>query len=289
MTVSTIAAPVYARLPVTDLSMAGRFVAEVLGLPPGPVIEGGTCFRASQRQHDLSLVTDGTAAACGFECRDEAAFEGAAETLGAAGFTVRRADASECAHRLVDAALLTRDRSGNAIDLVLRPHFNGRRCHLLRDSGIRCLHGFGLRSTDIDGDLAFWAALGATVSDRVGDIAYLRIDDRHHRIALHPAKRSGILNVVFAVESLDQVMQAHYFAAEHQIRVLHGPGREAVSGLVFLHLAGPDGAIFSLVTGDDVIDGRPHRPRRFPFATESLCTWGSVCTEVPEWRTETVL
>ncbi|MDD3446218.1 MAG: VOC family protein [Zavarzinia sp.] len=289
MTEPTIVAPAYARLPVTDLALAGRFVTEFLGLPPGPAIEGGACFRASQRQHDLSFVTDAAATASGFECRDEAAFDRAAEALAGAGFPVRRADVGECAHRLVDAALLTRDRSGNAIDLVLRPHYNGRRCHLLRDTGIRFLHGIGLRSTDVEGDLAFWAALGAVVSDRVGDITYLRIDDHHHRIALHPADRPGVLNTVFAVESLDQVMQAYYHAAEHQIRVLHGPGREAVSGLVFVHLAGPDGTIFSLVSGNDDIGARQHRPRRFPFTTESLCTWGSVCTEVPEWRTEAAL
>lgn len=286
MTSPLLVAPAYARLPVTDRAVAGRFARDILGLPPGPAAEDAACFRASQHQHDLSFVAPAESAALGVELRDDAALEAAEAALTAAGFAPRWASAAECRVRHVDAALLAADRSGNAVDLVLRPHFNGRRCHLLRDSGITGLHSIGLRSTDLAGDLAFWQALGATVSDMVGDIAYLRIDGHHHRIALHPAARSGILNVAFTVEGLDHVMQAHYFAGEHQVRVLHGPGRQAASGLVFLHLAGPEGHIFSLVTGNDEIGPKPHRPRRFPFTDEALCTWGSVCTEVPEWRTE---
>ncbi|TDP43993.1 VOC family protein [Zavarzinia compransoris] len=286
MTAPLLAAPAYARLPVADIAAAGRFARDILGLPPGPALDGIACFRASQRQHDLSFTGPEGIAALGVELRDEAALEAAEAALGAAGFAHRRAGAEECRRRLADAVLLTADRSGNAVDLVLRPHYGGRRCHLLRDTGILGLHSVGLRSTDPAGDLAFWQALGAGVSDHVGDIAYLRIDGRHHRIALHPARRPGLLNVAFAVEGLDHVMQASYFAAEHQVRVLHGPGRQAVSGLVFLHLAGPEGHIVSLVAGDDEIGPGPRRPRRFPFRADTLCTWGSLCTEVPEWQAE---
>lgn len=286
MTSPLLVAPAYARLPVTDRAAAGQFAGDILGLPPGPATEDAACFRASQHQHDLSFVAPAEAAALGVELRDDAALEAAEAALTAAGFAPRRASADECRARHVDAALLAADRSGNAVDLVLRPHFNGRRCHLLRDSGITGLHGIGLRSTDLSGDLGFWQALGAVVSDYVGDIAYLRIDGHHHRIALHPAARPGILNVAFTVEGLDHVMQALYFAAERQVRVLQGPGRQAVSGLAFLHLAGPEGHIFTLLAGDDEIGPKPQRPRRFALTESSLCTWGSVCTDVPEWRAE---
>lgn len=286
MTAALLGAPAYVRLPVADLTAAGRYARDILGLPAGPDLPGIACFRASQHQNDLAFTGPAQPAAIGIEVLGEDALALVELALANGGFRHRRADADECRERAVDAAVLAFDMSGNAIDLVLRPHCNGRRCHLLRDTGVQGLHSAGLRSTTLAGDLAFWQALDATVSDRVGEIVFLRLDDRHHRIALYPAERAGILNTAFAVEGLDHVMQAYYFAGDHQIRVLHGPGREAVSGLTFLHLAGPDGHIISLVTGDDGLASGPRRPRRFPLAADALCTWGSLCTDVPEWRVE---
>ena len=285
MTAALLGAPAYVRLAVADLAAAGRYAQEILGLPTGPERPGFASFRASQHQQDLSFTDRADGAALAVELTDDGAFDRAEAALTARGFRHRRADEAECRERLVDAALLAADRSGNAIDLVLRPQFNGRRCHLRRDTGILGLHSVGMRSVDPAGDLAFWQALGAEISDQVGEITYLRFDDRHHRLALHPSACPGILNTAFEVEGLDHLMQAYYFAADHQVRVLHGPGRQAASGLMFLHLAGPDGHILSLVSGDDRPDLARHRPRSFALAAETLCTWGSLCTDVPEWQT----
>ena len=118
----------------------------------------------------------------------------------------------------------------------------------------------------------------------VGDIAYLQIDEQHHRVALYPAARSGLLYSAFEVEGLDQIMQNSYFMQERQIKFLQGPGRESASHQIFVHLQGPDGSIFSYVNGMTVLGEKPRRPRQFPFANESLCNWGSVSADVPELR-----
>lgn len=277
----------YARLPVADMDAAGRFMTEFLGLPPGPAPGDIRCFRASQRQNEISILPAGSAeAACGIEFADRPALDLAVARLVASGFDAVPADAGTCRERQVDAAILARDATGNAVDLVLRPHMNGRRCHLLRDSGITGLHGFGLRSTDIGRDLAFWEALGGQVADQVGDITYLRLDGAHHRVALYPSDRPGLLYIAFAVEGLDQLMQAAYHAAGRQVRVLQGPGRQTASGLAFLHLQGPDGFIVTLVAPSPEAPV-PHRvPRRFRRTVDGLCAWGSICEEIPELRAE---
>ena len=104
--------------------------------------------------------------------------------------------------------------------------------------------------------------------------AYLACDDAHHRLALHPATRSGILNIGFAVESLDSVMQMLYFLDQRQIRALFGPGREPASGAVTLVFEGPDGNAFSFGTEMVSIDAE-WRPRQFADEPLSFCGWGS--------------
>ena len=129
-------------------------------------------------------------------------------------------------------------------------------------------HGVGLRTTDHARDLAFWRALGAEVSDWVGDIAYLRIDGLHHRVALYPSKRNGLLYAAFEVEALDQIMQNSYFMQESQIRIVQGPGREAGLAADVPACRGPDGLIFSYVNGMAELDGKPRLARQFPLSRD---------------------
>lgn len=165
---------------------------------------------------------------------------------------------------------------------MVRPTRSGRRYFPPRDAGIVEFHGVGLRTTDHVRDVAFWRALGAEISDWVGDIAYLQIDGLHHRIALYPSKRNGLLYAAFEVEALDQIMQNSYFMQESQIKIVQGPGRQAASGQIFLHVEGPDGLIFSYVNGIAELNEKPRLARQFPLTAGSLCNWGSESKDVPE-------
>jgi 2,3-dihydroxy-p-cumate/2,3-dihydroxybenzoate 3,4-dioxygenase len=110
----------------------------------------------------------------------------------------------------------------------------------------------------------------------------LRIDGLHHRVALYPSKRNGLLYAAFEVEALDQVMQNSYFMQESQIKIVQGPGREAASRQIFLHVEGPDGLIFSYVNGMAELGEKPRLARQFPLTATSLCDWGSESKDVPE-------
>jgi 2,3-dihydroxy-p-cumate/2,3-dihydroxybenzoate 3,4-dioxygenase len=273
----------YVRLAVSELNASARFASDIFGLQRVADQNGEVAFRSDDRYRTVSLSGNSSeGASVGVEVWDDKALDVINERLSDLGFAVRRAEPSECQRRYVQSALLAEDASMNRIDLVVRPSRSGRRYFPTRDAGIVQFHSIGLRSMDHVRDLAFWKALGAEVSDWVGDIAYLRIDGLHHRIALYPSKRNGLLYSAFEVEALDQIMQNSYFMQESQIKILQGPGRQAASHQIFLHVEGPDGVIFSYVNGMAEYGDKPRLARQFPLTATSLCDWGSESKDVPE-------
>jgi 2,3-dihydroxy-p-cumate/2,3-dihydroxybenzoate 3,4-dioxygenase len=278
-----IASVCYVRVAVSEPNASARFVSDIFGLQRVADQDGEIAFRSDSRFRTVSLGRDSAdGASIGIEVWDDKALEQIGGRLRELGFAVKEATTSECQRRYVQSALLTEDASGNRIDLVVRPTQSGRRYFPTRDAGIVAFHGVGLRTTDSNRDLAFWKALGAEVSDWVGDIAYLRIDGLHHRVALYPSTRNGLLYAAFEVEALDQVMQNSYFMQESQIKIVQGPGREAASRQIFLHVEGPDGLIFSYVNGMAELGEKPRLARQFPLTATSLCDWGSESKDVPE-------
>jgi len=273
----------YVRLAVSEPSASARFMSDIFGLQRVADQDGEIAFRSDDRFRTVSLGRNSAdGASIGVEVWDDKALEEIGRRLRDLGFDVSEATSGECRRRYVQSALLAEDASRNRIDLVVRPSRSGRRYFPARDAGIVAFHGVGLRTTDHIRDLAFWKALGAEVSDFVGDIAYLRIDGMHHRVALYPSKRNGLLYAAFEVEALDQIMQNSYFMQESQIRILQGPGRQPASRQIFLHVEGPDGLIFSYVNGMAEVGDRPRLARQFPLHPTSLCDWGSESKDVPE-------
>ncbi|WFU75460.1 VOC family protein [Bradyrhizobium sp. CB2312] len=275
----------YVRLPVTELPASARFMSDIIGLQRVAEQDGEIAFRSDDRFRTIGLFSNSSEdASVGVEVWDSTALNIIAKRLGDFGFVFRNADADECRRRYVQSALLAEDASKNRIDFVVRPFRSGKRYFPCRDAGILHFHSIGLRTTQHVGDLAFWAAVGAEVSDWVGDITYLRTDRMHHRIALYPSNRNGLLYSAFEVEALDQIMQNSYFMQESQIKIVQGPGRQAASKQIFLHVEGPDGLIFSYVNGMTEYGDKPRLARQFPLVASSLCDWGSESKDVPELR-----
>lgn len=271
----------YVRL-AGETEARGAFLSDVLGLQKVPGYDGDLAFRSDDRACTVGVAPDAKTAAVGVEIDDDAALDDLKIALVGAGLPVEEGSPDACRRRFVRRALLTRDSSGNLIDFVLRPARSGRRFFGTRDTGMLGLSGVGLRSTDIVRDTAFWTDAGATVSDRVGDITYLRFDALHHRVVLYPSDRSGLLYVSFAVENLDCIMQNFYHLQERQIRILQGPGRETASGQNFIRFDDGRGQMFALGCDMTAIDEAKHRPRQFALDRYGLCAWGSECSDTPE-------
>jgi 2,3-dihydroxy-p-cumate/2,3-dihydroxybenzoate 3,4-dioxygenase len=272
----------YVRLAVSQPEVAAKFATEILGLQHVPNKLESFLFRSDHRYHTLCITPDTETSSIGIELSGDAGIDRAAEALTGTGFAMREATTEECAKRFVTRALIVQDATGNEIDLVLRPAQSGRRYFPSRDAGVTGLQGVGLRSRALKDDIRLWTAiLGAKVSDRAGDVTYLSIDEKHHRIVLYPSDNAGLVYVSYGVESLDAIMQNNYFLQERQIKILHGPGREPTSGQIFLRFAGPDGQVFSYGHGLKDVDSH-HRPRQFTPEASSLCEWGSEPVDVPE-------
>jgi 2,3-dihydroxy-p-cumate/2,3-dihydroxybenzoate 3,4-dioxygenase len=273
----------YVRLPADDLGQAAGFAERVLGLQPIDRTSELATFRSDFRDHTLAFTagTD-TQQSVGLEVRGPAELDAARAKLSALGIATETGSAQDCALRKAKHMLVFRDFSGNQIELLVRPMNSGWRYFASRDAGIAGLQDVILRSTNLDKDMSIWCdALGFAISDFAGDAVYLRCDAAHHRIALFPAKRAGILAVEYAVEDVNLLMRNYYVLQNLQIAVMHGPGRRPASEQLFLTFAGPGDVLFSFVA-----EGRPaaeHRlPRQFPAGSEGLCGWGSAC-KVPEF------
>jgi 2,3-dihydroxy-p-cumate/2,3-dihydroxybenzoate 3,4-dioxygenase len=275
----------YVRLGTRNLPAAIDFAQRILGLQLIDQTDAQATFRSDFRDHTLVYeVGDPLRQSVGLELRTEAALEQAVAALEADGIRAIAADADALARRKSRAAASFHDRSGNTFELVVRPETSGWRYFPSRDAGVTGLAAVALRTTSNGADEALWTRLfNGRVSDWVGDAAFIRFDDAHHRLALHPAKRGGVLAIEYAVESVNQIMQAMYFLQAAQVKIVHGPGRRPTSDQIFLTFAGPDDMLFSYVAEGALIrDDRAHRPRQFARKSLSFCAWGSE-SSVPEF------
>jgi 2,3-dihydroxy-p-cumate/2,3-dihydroxybenzoate 3,4-dioxygenase len=274
----------YVRLGTRNLPAAIDFAQRILGLQLIEQTEGQATFRSDFRDHTLVYeVGDPSQQAVGLELRSQAALDEAVAALAAEGITAMAADAHALQRRKARAMASFRDRSGNTFELVVRPETSGWRYFPSRDAGVTGLAAIALRTTSAGADEALWIRLfNGRVSDWVGDAAFIRFDQAHHRLALHPSGRGGVLAIEYAVESVNQIMQAMYFLQAAQVRIAHGPGRRPTSDQIFLTFAGPDDMLFSYVAeGARISDDGTHRPRQFARKTLSFCAWGSR-SSVPE-------
>lgn len=274
----------YVRLGTRDLPTAIDFARRILGLELVEKTEQQAAFRSDLRDHTLVYAAgEPVLQALAFEVRSIEVLDAAQTLLEQHGYKLTRGDADGARSRKVKAFASFQDRGGNTIELVVRPLQSGWRYFPSRDAGVTGLESVALRATAIGADEVLWTKLfNGRVSDWIGDAAYIRLDDAHHRLALHPSKTAGVLAIEYAVESVDQLMQNSYFLQSAQVRIVHGPGRRPTSNQMFLTFAGPDGVLFSYVAEGTKIDEATHRPRQFAPAAKSFCAWGSH-TDVPEF------
>jgi len=275
----------YVRLGTRNLLAAIDFAQRILGLQLITKSDDQATFRSDFRDHTLVYeVGDPSTQSIGLEVRSQAMLDSAVATLAANGIQATVAEASELARRKAQAMASFRDRSGNTFELVVRPETSGWRYFPSRDAGVTGLAAVALRTTSNGADETLWTSLfNGRVSDWVGDAAFIRFDDVHHRLALHPSSRAGVLAIEYAVEGMNQIMQAMYFLQSAQVKIMHGPGRRPTSDQIFLTFAGPDDMLFSYVAeGTRVANEAAHRPRQFTRKRLSFCAWGSE-SSVPEF------
>ena len=268
----------YCRVGVSNLDEATRFATDILGLDVAYREPNAVYFKSDDRDHTMVYFRgdpkDHTVA---FEAGGVADLELAAVELGRAGVDARLGTADECEQRHVGAMLAFQDPSGGKVELVVRPHHSGVRYHGRRDAGITGFSHVGLSTTNPARDEQFWTQVcNARVSDRIGDIALMRVNAIHHTVALAPGRGAGIHHINHQVGSNDDVLRSYYHLSGQRVPIVFGPGRHPTSGARFLYFQGPDGMVFEYSVGvDEIEDEETHRPRQFGFEPSSLCMWGA--------------
>ncbi|MSQ18523.1 MAG: hypothetical protein EXR39_02920 [Betaproteobacteria bacterium] len=276
----------YVRIGTRDLAGAIEFATRIIGLALVRR-EGGVAYLRSVATQgdapDHTLVYfdgDPSDQTIGLQLADPADFNAAAAAIEATGQRIRIGTEREASGRRVRQLMAFRAASGHRIEIVARPHQGDARRQSMRDAGLTRLSHIGLRTSNASRDAAFWMRSGMLrVSDRIGDVALLRMGTRHHSLALYPSGRTGLQHVSFAVKTLDDLMRSWYFLREQGVKILFGPGRDPTSSAIFLYFAGPDKMIYAYSYGMREIQpalDASYRPRQFPFAPQSFCLWGAL-------------
>ncbi|MDZ4065830.1 MAG: VOC family protein [Tabrizicola sp.] len=268
----------YARLGTRDLEGATTFATEFLGLEVAERRGDSVYFRSDERGHTLCYFEgDPEDQTVAFEVEDGAALLAAADTLDRMNHRVERGTVDESSRRKVKDFVAFRDPTGNRIELAVRPERSGKRYFATRDAGITGFSHVGLYTTDPVRDEAFWTQVcNARVSDRIGDIPLMRVNEIHHTIALLASDKAGVQHINHQVGSNDDILRSYNFLADRNVEIVFGPGRHPTSGARFLYFKGPDGMVYEYSVGVDAIEDEDgHQPRQFGFEPTSLCKWGS--------------
>lgn len=276
----------YIRAVLPELEPAERYAADILGLQPAGREPGRAWFQSDFRSYSLCLEEgNGAPDAVALTVSLANELDIVAADLERAGFPTHSLNAEACASRRIKSGIATTAPNGITVEIVWRPLDTGWRYHGPRDAGVTGLLAVALACKDVAADEAFWTgALGLAVSDWVGDAAFLRLDGAHHRIALYPSKRDGLLGISYAAEDLNAVMKNFYFLQDRQLPIAHGPGRSPASDATFVTTRGPRDILFTYATGmaeGDAVTARA--PRQFRDEALSHCLWGSA-SSVPEFQ-----
>lgn len=270
----------YVRVPAPDLDTATAYGSDILGLMIESAGEEAVYFRSDARNHSL-CYTAGATAAVALTVADRGELDQMMTRLEAACHAPDWLDADQAAARQVKAAISVAAPNGVMVDIVWRPLTSGWPFHGPRATGITGLQAVQMACSDVEADEDFWTrGIGGTVSDWAGRAAFVNVDGAHHRVALYPSDRDGLLGVTFGVGDIDHVMRNWYFVQDRQLPVVHGPGCQPTSGASFVTTRGAGDLLYTFATA--MADPDPAGPRQFPDAAQSHCAWGSPST-APEF------
>lgn len=267
----------YIRIEVEDLDAAASFAVDTFALMPGDRGEHHATFRSDARNYALCCSTAGTGDAVALTVAGRDDLDRISGQLSKAGYAPASLPGDACLVRQVKEAVAVRAPNGVTVEIVWRPLTSGWPYHGPRDAGIAGLQSVSLATTDPAADEAFWVrGLGLRITDYAGDAVFLTLDEAHHRVALYPSGRNGILCATWEVRSRDHVMRNWYHLQKSQMPVVAGPGRQATSGAMFVTTRGPGGVLFSYAHGmEEGPQIAARGPRQFADSALSHCAWGS--------------
>ena len=115
-----------------------------------------------------------------------------------------------------------------------------------RDVKPQDLNHVVLNATDFDRSEAFYRdLLGFKMTDRfIGGLSFWACNANHHSLAFAPVAPDGqaaFNHAAFDMKDRDEWLKAVYFAGEHRIQRVWGPGRHLFGSNLFSYYKDPEG------------------------------------------------
>jgi 3,4-dihydroxy-9,10-secoandrosta-1,3,5(10)-triene-9,17-dione 4,5-dioxygenase len=275
----------YLRIQSADPDKWREFGTKVLGMPEG---RGSDNSKVYLRMDDFParLVIEGgdgeRLLACGWEVRDEAAFDRVQQALANAGVAAKDATDTELAQRRVARMLSFDDPSGNTHEVFAGAALDTRPA--ITPYGTRfvtCELGMGhvvLPASDNSKTRElFTEVLGFRLRDTMrlpmvsGPMYFLGANARHHSLALAPFPApAGIVHLMVETASIDDVGLALDRATRRDAPVSATLGRHANDHMVSFYVQTPGGFDIEYGTGGLLVDDASWVARE----TTAISLWG---------------
>lgn len=269
-------------LRVTDLDRAVDHVQTALGLRERQRTDREVLLSSNEKHHELQLIAAGAAGLdhIGLEVESDDELEAVRDRAVAAGA------------RLIDD-VPAEEGIGRAIrfvgpaDMVYEVYDGMHREALTRHThlrtGVRRFGHLTFFCEDPPPIVAFWRdGLGLRISDRAGDLTFMRCDADHHGLAVGLRPQGNVLHHHgWEVQDLGALGQYCDDIARARLTLSWGPVRHGPGFNIATYLPEPDGSIIEVYT--DMIqiqDERAYQPIDWSADPEAaLVLWGPMPDE----------
>lgn len=267
----TIQALGYLGIGADNLDDWSAFATGQLGMQLVDRGAGSRAFRMDDRSQRVVVdsTLPGNAPLFGWEVADASALDVLAARLEAAGVAVRREPAAKADQRLVGGLISFADPAGNHLEAFYGAQIADEPFEPARDIGGFRTGPLGvghavLMVPRVDDVLPFYLdLLGFRVSDYIRQpltAYFLRVNPRHHSLALFEAGRTGFHHLMVELFSMDDVGRGFDTALGQQDRVAVTLGRHPNDLVTSFYMRTPGNFLIEYGWGGRIVDEATWQP-----------------------------
>ncbi len=242
---------------VPDLAQAERFYTEVWHLEVAHRKEGALYLRGSGSDHHLLALYAGGEVPqirqVTLRARSPEALQAVADAVPRAGGTVVSPIGPLTRNPAGGTGLTLRDPHGRVFQVV---HGDTRRTEdpPQRDRPIRLTHAV-LNSHAVDETKKFLEdALGFTLADRTGIMAFMNCAGDHHTIAIGITDNDALNHIAFLMPDFESVMRGGGRMKDAGFPIQWGPGRHGPGNNLFNYFIDPFGIVIEYTAEVEQVD-----------------------------------
>ncbi len=244
-------------LNVPDLAQAEHFYTQVWNLEVAAREDDALYLRGTGSDHHLLALHAGgdvpQLRQVSLRARSPEALERVAEAAARAGGTIVSAIAPLANDPAGGTGLTLRDPHGRVIQVVhgdARPEARPAQ----RDRPVRLTHVV-LNSHAVEETKLFLEqALGFTLADRTGIMAFMNCDRDHHAIAVGITDNDALNHIAFLMPDADSVMRGGGRMKDAGFPIQWGPGRHGPGNNLFNYFIDPFGIVIEYTAEVEQID-----------------------------------